>query len=62
MLVILRNCLFGKKRYQNILLRTSFNNLFNALRIAQVLHSKVPDLAMIINFQEFLIVEMYDNN
>ena len=62
MLVILRNCLFGRKRYQNIFLKTSFNNLFNALRIAQVLHSKVPDLAMIINFPEFFLVEMYDDS
>lgn len=60
-LAVLRNCLFGKKRYQNLILNSSLNNLFNALRVAQILNSKVPDLAMIIRFTPFIIVEMMEN-
>ena len=61
-LAVLRKCLFGKKRYQNLILNSALNNLFNALRVAQILHTKVPDLAMIIRFVPFMIIEMYENN
>jgi hypothetical protein len=61
-LVVLRNCLFGKKRYQSLILNSSLNNLFNALRVAQILNTKVPDLAMVIRFVPFIIIEMLENN
>ena len=58
---ILRSCLFGKKRYQNIILASGLNNFFNAIRIASILNNKVPQLAMIIKFIPFVVVEMMAN-
>jgi hypothetical protein len=60
-LAVLRNCLFGKKRYQILQLTCSVSNFFNALRIAKVLNSKVPDMSMIIRFIPVVIVEVYED-
>jgi hypothetical protein len=60
-LAVLRNCLFGKKRYQILQLTCSVSNFFNTLRIAKVLNSKVPDMAMIIRFVPVVIIEVYED-
>lgn len=57
-LAILRSSLFGRKRYQDIYITCSLNNLFNALRIAEFMHRRVPDLAMIITMSPLKIIEV----
>lgn len=58
-IAVLRSSLFGRKRYQDIYLNCSLNNLFNALRVAQFMHLRVPNLAMIIRFSPIKIIEVY---
>lgn len=58
-LAILRSSLFGRKRYQDIYITCSLNNLFNALRIAEFMHRRVPDLSMIISMPPLKIIEVY---
>ena len=60
-IITLRNSLFGRNRYQALLLNSSLNNFFNSLRVAKFLNSKVPDLAMIIKFIPFIIVESFED-
>lgn len=60
-LAILRSSLFGRKRYQDIYLNCSLHNLFNALRIARFLHTKVPNLALIIRFVPIKIIEVFSD-
>jgi hypothetical protein len=61
LIISLRNSLFGKNRYQTLILNSAFNNLFNSLRVAKFLNSKVPELAMIIKFVPFIIVETLED-
>ncbi len=60
-LAILRSSLFGRKRYQDIYLNCSLNNMFNALRIANFLHNRVPDLALIIKLVPIKIIEVFSD-
>lgn len=51
--------LFGQKRYQNLYLTCSLNCFHLALKIANVMHTRVAGLAMIIRFETVQVLEYY---
>ena len=53
--------LFGKKRFQNLYLSCSLNCFYWGLQIANFLHQRVANLAMIIKFEEVHVIEYYEN-
>lgn len=52
--------LFGQKRFQNLYLSCSLNCFYWALQIANFLHQRVAGLAMIIKFEQVLVIEYYE--
>lgn len=56
---ILSYGLFGQKRFQNLYLSCSLNCFYWALQIANFLHQRVAGLAMVIKFEQVLVIEYY---